>query len=117
MGTAPFALEFFRRVLQVERGTCMTCNREPDQVWIESSPDDGTIRICACCHHKKERVKHGSIRSGANFDFNVVDPASLVGRFGSLEGVDWRASLRFFRKNWAEYHRPTIRELLEGRKL
>lgn len=81
-----------------EFAMCAVCRRPPKSVVVEQSPTDG-IRVRAACHGV----------------FGIIDISSeeLAGTFGQRGKLP---DLTFFRRNWSEFKRPTVRELLEARR-
>lgn len=79
------------------RGMCAQCKRGvPTTEIVRSVPDDG-YHVTASCHGATETIFVASHDP-------KLDPDPL---YRDLTGFT------FFRRNWAEYRRPTERELLE----
>lgn len=115
---APSQIEpLLRQLIRHEKGTCCECGKPPERLMIErdafgeESTDEWRI-VALCSHGKNTHSAQLGFGSHLRRDFNVVRVSDL----NVPKTWDWRPLLRFFRKNWVEYRRPTIRELLEGRK-
>lgn len=113
------ASDIFRQLLRANQAVCVECNREPDRVELGQSPGyelgDPMLVLTAWCCHRKERLKTADLYAAKDikFDRHEIRMSEIGDDFARF---DWKPCLRFFRRNWAAYRRPTIRELLEARK-
>lgn len=84
---------------------CATCNRKPLRLQMEPEPG-GLIRVYAICHGPMLGKK-------INYEWRDISIDALR---EALEGRYELPDMTFFRKRVYSYRRPTIRELLEGKR-
>jgi hypothetical protein len=86
---------------------CGECGKPPERVYVTEDPYGEEFWVTAVCSHGHG----GPYGRNARLSVNTVRLSDME----DPKAWDWKPLLRFFRRNWAEYHRPTIRELLEKR--